>query len=241
MSRQGQASDKSTWNVVFATDKIVDLNIFRRGGGCLFPLYLYEAEFGASKRTPNIDQTIIKNFSTQLRLPFKAERSNNERDYFSPDDFWAYIYAILHSQQYRVTFKEFLDLDFPRIPYATDSTAFWGLVELGNDLKNIHLMRIDTGEFTEADINEGTNLVEKIIYKAGAVYINKSQAFRPIDPDIWEMQIGGYQPLEKWLKDRKGQILSETDITHYKKIVGALIRTKGLTCAIDQVIDGILI
>jgi hypothetical protein len=41
----------------------------------------------------------------------------------------------------------------------------------------------------------------------------------------WEFYIGGYQPAQKWLKDRKGRILSYEDIQHYQKIIVALAQT----------------
>ena len=41
----------------------------------------------------------------------------------------------------------------------------------------------------------------------------------------WNFYIGGYQPAQKWLKDRKGRTLANADIEHYQKIIVALTET----------------
>ena len=71
---------------------------------------------------------------------------------------------------------------------------------------------------------------------AGRVLISKTQHFDGVEPQVWEFHIGGYQVLEKWLKDRKGRTLSYDDVTHYGKIVVALTETMRLMQEIDEVI-----
>ena len=58
--------------------------------------------------------------------------------------------------------------------------------------------------------------------KNGKVYINKEQYFYNVPEVAWNFYIGGYQPGQKWLKDRKGRELSFEDILHYQKIIVAL-------------------
>jgi len=70
----------------------------------------------------------------------------------------------------------------------------------------------------------------------GRVYINKTQYFEGIEPEVWEFRIGGYQVLQKWLKDRKSRKLSFDDLFHYQKIVVALKETIRLMGEIDDVI-----
>ncbi|HLP48921.1 MAG TPA: type ISP restriction/modification enzyme, partial [Candidatus Kapabacteria bacterium] len=80
----------------------------------------------------------------------------------------------------------------------------------------------------------GPNHVEKIKYSDNNVYINKEQYFSNISPEIWETRIGGYQVMDKWLKDRKGQALSLHDIHHYIRIAGALELTRQYQQKIDR-------
>jgi hypothetical protein len=70
----------------------------------------------------------------------------------------------------------------------------------------------------------------------GRIYINRDQYFAGIRPEEWEFHIGGYQVLQKWLKDRKGRKLSADDLTHYQRIVIALRETIRLMAEIDQAI-----
>lgn len=51
----------------------------------------------------------------------------------------------------------------------------------------------------------------------------------------WEFYIRGYQPAQKWLKDRKGRELTFDDILHYQKIIVALKETDRIMREIDKI------
>ena len=74
-------------------------------------------------------------------------------------------------------------------------------------------------------LRPGEKIVEKVIYKEDKVFINKGRFFEEITEEVWKYQIGGYQGCDKWLKDRKGRILSLDDIRHYCKVVTAIEET----------------
>jgi hypothetical protein len=48
----------------------------------------------------------------------------------------------------------------------------------------------------------------------------------------WKFYIGGYQPAQKWLKDRKGKKLEEKE--HYRKIIYALAEMAKIMEEIDK-------
>ena len=81
-------------------------------------------------------------------------------------------------------------------------------------------------------------MVEKVRYddKNRRVYINKAQYFSGVERQVYEFQIGGYQVLNQWLKDRKSRKLTYDDITHYCKVVVALRETMRLMDEIDAAI-----
>ena len=165
---------------------------------------------------------------------------------FAPIDLLDYIYAVLHSPSYRETYKEFLKIDFPRVPYPKDAATFWQLVALGGELRQTHLLetpssstRMDIG-LQSMPINYpigGNNVVDKLKFEAGRVYINETQYFENVPELAWSFYIGGYQPAQKWLKDRKGRALNHEDIAHYQKIIAALTSTHALMQAIDVVFE----
>lgn len=202
----------------------------------VFPLFTFTEVVGKTVRTPNLNPEIINEISAKLGLPFAPDSDGGETDSFAPIDIIDYIYAVLHSPKYRETYKEFLKIDFPRVPYPTDVDMFWKMVKLGGEIRRLHLMEsplLDT-LITRYPIN-GSNEVEKVTRKDNRVYINKTQYFEGVSDLAWNFYIGGYQPLQKWLKDRKGRMLSDEDIIHYQKIVVALTETDRLMKEIDEV------
>jgi predicted helicase len=187
--------------------------------GYVFPLYLYSE--GGSK-TPNLDEEIVSSLE-------KIVGST------TPEDIFDYIYAVLHSPSYREKYKEFLKIDFPRVPYPKDKKQFEGLVALGRELREIHLLESPkVSEFITTYPVSGSDTVEKISYKNGNVYINSEQYFGNVPDVAWNFYIGGYQPAQKWLKDRKCRVLTNEDIEHYQKIIAALVETNRIMKEIDK-------
>lgn len=196
----------------------------------IFPLYSFTNDFTTNRaiRTPNLNSKILSSVSKSLGLTYNPNSDGYGTDSFAPINLLDYIYAIVYSTKYREKYKEFLKMDFPRVPYPTDQDTFWKLVEIGDKLRECHLMqtKFDTADYSF--VGDGTNEVVKPEYKNGRVYISKTQYFDNVPQAQWEQYIGGYQPLQKWLKDRKKTILSAEDIEHYKKIIAALRRTEEL-------------
>ena len=144
------------------------------------------------------------------------------------EDILDYIYAVLYWPGYRERYKEFLKIDFPRIPYPKDTKYFKKLVKIGSELRAFHLLESPkVNKFITTYPVSGTDAVEKKPeYKDGKVYINNEQYFGSVPKEAWEFWIGGYQPAQKWLKDRKGRELANEDIEHYQKMIVALSETE---------------
>ena len=259
VGRQGQVVGNMPWNLVFCSKYITDLNLYYRGGGMAFPLYIYpEATIDGvpNPRVPNFNPDTIAAFADALGLAFVSEKSASATT-FAPIDVLDYIYAVLHSPTYRETYKEFLKIDFPRVPYPTDAAAFWPLVALGAQLRALHLLddaAFDddalTTRFVQIDPNgQADNRVTRKIVKTdwqitsaadepatGRVFINDNQCFENIPEAAFNFYIGGYQPAQKWLKDRQGRTLERADKKHYGRIIHALTRTAALMAAVDEVL-----
>src|SRR5690606_4749967 len=121
---------------IFISDKISDQCFIsnKTKEGCqVFPLYLYPETNGQlstdeqQERIPNLNKEIVAEVAKGLGLSFTNEKEDTENT-FAPIDLLDYIYAVLHSPAYREKYKEFLKIDFPRVPYPADATAFWQLV-----------------------------------------------------------------------------------------------------------------
>lgn len=230
----------SDWRYVFITKHISDVNLTgtagRFGAGYAMPLYLYSTD--ATTRQPNLDMEIVGRIAEKTGLSFEAEQSGNE-NMFAPIDLLDYIYGVLHSPSYRKKFNEFLKVDFPRIPYPTNAGEFRRIAKIGGELRKVHLMEVPLPIVTEFNV-KGSNIVESVKITDGdttdvcKVWINTEQYFDNVPRVAWEFFIGGYQPAQKWLKDRKGLKLNNRDSKHYQSIISALCKTNELMKEIDK-------
>lgn len=189
-----------------------------------FPLYRYEAVIGnIEQKVANLDPVIF------------AKIKDTAPD-ATPENIFDYIYAVLHSPAYRERYAEFLKSDFPRIPYPLDPKIFHDLSDKGSKIRSLHLLEspllVDTGVTYPIS---GNNMVGKHKFESSKVWINEDQYFDGVSQTAWEFYIGGYQPAQKWLKDRKGRALTMDDIQHYRKIIKALHETDRLMKEIDQI------
>ncbi|BDB57686.1 type ISP restriction/modification enzyme [Flavobacterium ammonificans] len=244
----------------------------------ILPLYIYPDNKGqqtidqTTERTPNLNPEIVKQIAAQLGLNFVPDhelchaelvsasqqtlkRVQGDETVFTPLDLLDYIYAVLHSPTYREKYKEFLKIDFPRVPYPKDTATFWQLVKLGEQIRQIHLLESPIVEkyitgypedgdnvvvkprFVIANDSEAipTNETASCLAVTGSVYINDTQYFSNVPEVAWNFYIGGYQPAQKWLKDRKDRKLEFDDILHYQKIIVALSETDRLMKEIDTI------
>lgn len=241
---------------IFCSNQIIADGYIRsdnKGGESLAPLYLYEIEkkelFDSKskvKRKPNLNREIVDKIASFIKLTFTNEKEANNNT-FAPIDILDYIYAVLHCPTYRERYKEFLKIDFPRVPYPKDQSTFCELVALGKQIRELHLLESEqTENYITSYPAGGDNKVTRKMSKAslgyeatnkthGKVWINDNQYFDNVPLVAWEFYIGGYQPAQKWLKDRFEQVLNFEDILHYQKIIVALTETDRIMKEIDKI------
>lgn len=223
-------NNRDNYDTYFVTGGLADKTLLSpKDNATVFPLYLYRSNMGVEERVPNLNADVVAQIEKILG------------EMVEPCDVFDYTYAVLHSPKYRETYKEFLKIDFPRIPYPTDKNQYHRLVTLGAELRKIHLM--EGSENWERRISfpvpggNNENPVEAIRYEDEKVWINETQYFGNVSELAWNFYIGGYQPAQKWLKDRKGKTLDYQDILHYGKIIYALEETDRLMKVIDSVFE----
>lgn len=252
VGRQGGATGSEIWDVAFATNQLVDQNVFRRGGGTVFPLYLYEDNaFGlfatssskakTPERTSNVNNAFLQEVEKGLKAKYTTEPLGNRKDTFGLVELFYYIYATLFSNSYRTRYAEFLSLDFPKIPIPKDFRLFNTLADFGQQLYKIHTLEV-TELSKEIGIKSttGSNMVDSgyPTYSAEtqSVFINDSQEFKGISQEVWEFEFGGYQVCYKWLKDRQKTKLSENELEIYKAIIWSISKTCTLMNEVDEII-----
>lgn len=193
------------------TDKTI---LSSKDNANVFPLYLYTNEFGKETKVANLSDEEWQKFNNSIgRIT-------------PPEELLAYIYAVLHSPSYRERYKEFLKVDFPRIPLPTSESEFVRLAQIGQQLIDLHMMRNTQNWKCDTTFPEpGSQQIDMFKWKDKQVWINKQQYFGNVPEEVWNFYIGGYQPAQKWLKDRKGRTLVFDDIKHYLYIIHALAET----------------
>ena len=237
IGRQGHVVGAGEWNLIYCSQSIEDFNLFYRGGNVNFPLYRYPttdrndlfAQLEPTERQPNLNPNLVATL----------DESHGSKP--SPEEIFYYIYAILYSPTYREKYAAFLRSDFPRVPFTADRALFTQLAAFGKRLADLHLL-------TSSELDPPTCRFEgegdAIVVRTKAqgfcydpderrMYINKTQYFDSISPDVYEYRIGGYQVCDKWLKDRKDRHLELDDIRNYCRMVTAI----GTTIGIQQELD----
>ena len=228
----------------FASNRMSDRHYLDSSSDSMsvFPLYIYKENMGQEERIVNFNKEEYDKIAKGLNyLPcyddnILVDPTSEYNGVLYPQALFDYIYAVLHSPSYRERYKEFLKIDFPRIPYPTDWEKFRDLAEMGEELRQLHLMQ-DLPNKTGVSFPVGGSMqVDCYRWEKNRVYINAEQFFEGVPESAWNFFIGGYQPAQKWLKDRKGMTLSFEDVKHYQCIIYVLQQTE----RIMQEIDGIM-
>ena len=196
-----------------------------RGQDYICPLYIAEDGLDKKRRV---------NFEPDIWAALQAAASSKEHGVPDEVNIFDYIYGILHSSQYREKFAEILKIGFPEIPWPSSPQSFWKVATKGRHLRRLHLM--DPGVIGDANFpfkGKGNAAIERQYFENETVWINQSQYFEHVPENAWNLYIGGYQPAQKWLKDRKGRALTFDDIVHYQKIIKILLETNRIMNSIQ--------
>ncbi len=206
--------------------------------GYAHPLYLYPtadrgdllARLEPSARQPNLNPELIAALTVAHgQAP-------------APEDVLHYVYAVLYAPTCRARYAEFLRTDFPRVPFTKNRAVFAQVAALGARLTALHLLdspELDTPtcRFEGAgDAVVARTKSQGFRYDPGEqrLYVNKTQYFGPVPPEVHAYRIGGYQVCDKWLKDRRGRRLDLDDVRTYCRMVTAIGVTIGIQGEMDD-------
>ena len=229
------------WRHALITDKITEkcyVSNRPSESGHVFPLYLYPVSEGLgleTERTLNFKPEFLTALSEALTLPQTEPFGLPEG--VSPEEILAYIYAVLYSPTYRERYYEFLKYDFPRIPLPKNLDYFRKLASLGQELIAWHLLKDVQIPHRHRFEGEGDGVASKPRYEDNSVWINATQYFTDVPIEVWEYEIGAYQVCEKWLKDRRREVLDHAEVRQYRSILVAVAETLRVMETIDEVLD----
>jgi predicted helicase len=219
VARRQQLAGKEC-NYYFVSQSMIADGLIRsdnKGSESLFPLYLYESQSDGGLFASQ-EPSKVENFTKEFKEFINQQYSSPS----GAEGLMGYIYAILHSPSYRSKYADFLKIDFPRIPFTADAEVFAELSKLGYELIEHHLLKkvppTKIGSIAGAKIFR----VEKPSWQNERLYFNTETYFSAVPKAVYEFQIGGYQVLDKYLKDRKGRELSIDEIENIEKVIKVL-------------------
>ena len=167
----------------------------------------------------------------------------------SGDDAFAYIYAVLHSPNYRARYCSAMRNDFPSIPIARGAGLVRALVAAGQRLLDVHLGVAQPSIGTGVGFHDGGDRRIRRVGEphkrlldcgpsGGRLHINDVSYFTPIAGPIWDLRIGAYRIAHKWLDDRRraGRSLSDAEVTRYIDVLARLGETLRLQAVIDSAV-----
>ena len=246
VTRQTQAIGDNEFNTVFISDKIVDINFYRRGGELICPLYIYDTE-NVRKILREENEEVggmfedIKHFENKVRIenftPKFRKFINEKYGEIKPEEILGYIYAILFHKEYRKKYFDFLKIDFPKIPFVESKDYFLKFAKLGEELYNLHLENLkiqkEVGEPMFKDNKNKNEKIVKAIYNENEkdLFVNESLYFKNVDKEVWEYKIGGYQVLDKYLKSHKN---GNIDYEHFENVIKILTRSIEIEAEISK-------
>jgi predicted helicase len=257
----------SKWRDILATTTVTEFGVIstRPGNSSpLFPLYIYEKKGDNLIKKSNLTKKAISKVSSFLGLRFIENDKIDPNTSFNSKSLFHYIYALLHSNNYRERYAEFLKNDFPFILFPKDPKIWRNLITIGADLVALHTLQESYPqaswnknkvrspfvssliEFRKGKNDSTVGKISKSCYQDEKIYIDtqsipKSSFFTPIPLDAWNFKIGSYQICYKWLYDRRkrkniSRILTENEIMTYKNIICSISETNNLVKEIDEIL-----
>jgi predicted helicase len=214
-----------------AARHVVDARLLSSESNCYaFPLYRYNhhpdangqvgLNMNGTGREPNIDAQLLLTLSQVYETDI------------TPEEIFHYIYGVLNTPGYQDEFEELLMVDFPRIPFTADYDVFHQVAKQGQRFVALHLLEApDLRGVTNLAVGyplNGDNKIERGYPNYNPteerVHINPTQYFQGITPAMWAYHVGGYNPLEKWLKDRCSHTLNVDERRHYETFATAIAK-----------------
>lgn len=241
-----QFSGNMDYSHFLVTNHMVDNRTFFSSKGIIqqAPLYLYKQK----KKKKHPFQSMMV-FEPEFTYETKARTPNIDKQLYeklnqtygkvvTPEEIMAYVYAVFYSNIYRTRYAEFLQIDFPRVPFTKNYNLFCQMAGLGNQLISLHLLKPEALQnlVSKYQGESSNNRVEKVVYheNENRVCINPEKYFDNVTPELWNYRIGGYQVLKKYLDDRAKAKRDLQDEKDFCRIITAIARTIGIQKEIDM-------
>lgn len=192
-------------------------NLHMLDTGQCFPLKVFSHSGDLFTGTDSHTEFQSADGITDHSLDYFAEAYPTER--ICKDDIFYYIYALLHSEEYRARYKNSLARQLPRIPLPPMSRRFWDFVNAGRHLAELHVnyekvdpwpVKINSGSGLPTHIDESTRFrVKKMQFGGTKAHTDKTTiiyndhiTLSHIPLEAYEYVVNGKSAIE-WVMDRQ--------------------------------------
>ena len=191
---------------IIITDTAPDEELI--GKSQCFPLYYYEER---EKQSPSLfDSTGDSEYIQRDGISdFILERANKAYGKaVTKEDIFYYVYGILHSPDYRTTFKNDLKKMLPRIPLVDTPKDFWRFSKAGRALADIHINYESVAPYPDLKVtgkDSGFYTVQKMRFikkgQKGTIIYNSKIIIENIPDKAYEYVVNGKSAIE-WIMER---------------------------------------
>lgn len=232
-----QSTNEGEYDHFLATTDLVSDRVFYSGHGAPFfaPLFVRDG----ARRTANLQPEFVERLRRLWKLPFAEHGHNELRVAFGARDVFDYLYAMFHVPEFRARYRQYLAVDFPRLPLTGDRRLVERLCAAGRRLVALHsslppegfapgLAWTDSGGYRVAagypkfSASEGAEGAES----RGRLHINPGTWLSPVHAADWQFRLGGYRVLEKWLQARRGMRLRPSQRLYVTQLARVVANTR---------------
>ena len=238
---------KDKWNVFVARTVSSHKALSAYDTNSIFPLYLshYDTESLLQSENSfelNLSNSLIQSI-TQTVFKNSESSKNNDSPSFVAEEFFYYMYGVFSTPSFSDRYCDFLKLDFPRLPITHNIDLYFELSKFGRELALLHLFESES--LSDIQINfygETNSNIQKVTFENGNIVLNPTSGFGKVTPEIWNFQLGGYRPCQKWLKDRapkkgnEGHRLTKKLQCEYQKVLHVVSETIRINQELDSLI-----
>ena len=235
-----QMLPKQPCNFFWATKEIAVDGILRsdnRGNESVFPLYSTDAS--GNDFVPNFSPELIEAVEQATDLRWSEDVIGCLWDAFDPEQLMAYIYALMHSSGYRSRYASWLSTEFPHVMVPDSAWLFYRMALAGVRLLRLHcdggnLSGVEDWLAIVSDAMDRRVGVQQPKRSDESVEINDQLSLDDIPANVWDYRAGAHAVCEKWLRSRRGELLSDADVRRYWRIRNAVQGTIRLSERIDR-------
>ncbi|MFT5528315.1 MAG: putative helicase [Pirellulaceae bacterium] len=243
-----QSTNAGQYDHFLATANLISDRVFYSAHGAPYfaPMFIYRDE-PADAATDNCSDNFSDNFSDEfLRrienatgLSYASCQEQVSVDEVTAEQLGGFVYGQFYSPDFRARNSESLKCEFPRVELPDSSESFRRISKLG-----LKLLRLHTEQLSPSGPSRLNTAAKTVVTRRdsgwqstdedGRIGISATHFVSHVSSADWQFRIGGYQVLQRWLKQRLQMVLEPQDLKYFEDLVNVVYQTRHIMQAIDS-------